>query len=116
MEQLQTQMNQLVRSFTSQIAELARRAALQALQASLEKPERPPATITEAKRSTADIERLARRFVSFVEAHPGLRIEEINKQLGTSTRDLALPVRRLISARAIRTEGIKRARVYFAGQ
>ena len=47
--------------------------------------------------------------------HPGLRIEQINKELGTQTRDLALPLRKLISEGAVRTEGEKRSTQYFPG-
>ena len=52
---------------------------------------------------------------SFVTKHPGLRIEQINKQLGTSTKDLALPIRKLIADGVIKTKGKKRSTTYFAG-
>ena len=34
-----------------------------------------------------------------MKAHPGLRIEQINKELGTLTKDLALPIRKLLIKR-----------------
>jgi hypothetical protein len=37
------------------------------------------------------------QFAAFVKAHPGLRIEQINKELGTTTKDMALPIRKLIA-------------------
>jgi hypothetical protein len=43
-----------------------------------------------------DFEVLSEKFASFVKANPGLRIEQINKELGTTTKDLALPIRKLI--------------------
>jgi hypothetical protein len=49
------------------------------------------------RRSPAELESLSARFVSFVQANPGLRIEQINKQLGTETKELALPIRKLVS-------------------
>ncbi len=55
-------------------------------------------------------------MTTFVAAQPGLRIEQINKELGTSTRDLALPIRKLIADGAIRTEGAKRSTKYFPGE
>ena len=58
----------------------------------------------------ADLERL----LTFVSKHPGLRIEQINKQLGTTTKDLALPIRKLIADGAIKTKGEKRSTTYFA--
>jgi len=51
-----------------------------------------------------------------VKAHPGLRIEQINKELGTTTKDLALPIRKLISEAAITAKGEKRSTTYFPGR
>jgi predicted transcriptional regulator len=69
-----------------------------------------------AKRTSADLEALSDRFASFVKANPGLRIEQINKQLGTTTKDLALPIRKLISEGVISAKGQKRSTTYFAGK
>ena len=59
---------------------------------------------------------LADSFVEFVTKNPGLRIEQINKQLGTSTKDLALPIRKLLSEGAIKAKGKKRSTAYFPGE
>jgi hypothetical protein len=67
-----------------------------------------------AKRTGVELDQLAESFVSFVTKHPGLRIEQINKQLGTSTKDLQLPIRKLISDGAIKTKGKKRSTTYFS--
>ena len=69
-----------------------------------------------AKRSPEELEALAGRFAAFVQANPGLRIEQINKQLGTETRDLALPIRKLIADGVIRAKGRKRSTTYFDNQ
>jgi len=69
-----------------------------------------------AKRRSEDIENIAETFHAFVAKHPGLRIEQINKQLGTTTKDLALPIRKLIADGAIKTKGKKRSTMYFAGE
>jgi predicted HTH transcriptional regulator len=69
-----------------------------------------------AKRTSADLEALSERFASFVKANPGLRIEQINKQLGTTTKDLALPIRKLISEGVISAKGQKRSTTYFPGK
>ena len=53
--------------------------------------------------------------MEFVTANPGMRIEQINKELGTSTRDLQLPIRKLISTGSLKSKGEKRATTYFAG-
>jgi hypothetical protein len=68
------------------------------------------------KRGTDELEQLSSRFAQFVHANPGLRIEQINKQLGTTTKDLALPIRKLISEGQIKVKGQKRSTTYFAGK
>jgi len=65
------------------------------------------------KRDPAVIAETGKRFVAFVAKHPGLRIEQINKQLGTTTKDLALPIRKLLADKAIKIKGQKRSTTYF---
>ena len=48
--------------------------------------------------------------------HEGLRIEQIHKELGTTTKDLALPIRKLIAEKRIKTKGQKRSTTYYAGK
>lgn len=69
-----------------------------------------------AKRDPAALEQLSKRFVEFVGANPGLRIEQINKELGTSTGELALPIRKLIASGEIMVQGHRRATTYFPGE
>lgn len=57
---------------------------------------------------------VSERVASFIQAHPGLRIEQINKQLGTETKDLALPLRKLIVKGVIRIRSRNRSTTYFA--
>jgi hypothetical protein len=133
MSDFQTEMNRVVQGFVAQITELARRAAIDtlesafggrggrgapvaaALAANLGRVGRPRGG-RGAKRSSADLEALSERFASFVAASPGLRIEQINKQLGTTTKDLALPIRKLISEGRIKAKGQKRSTTYFPGK
>ena len=126
MSDLQTQMNRVVAGFVAQITELARRAAIDTLEAALSGSEaRRAATTTSAgpgrvrgrgaKRSPDELDKLAERFQTFVKENPGLRIEQINKQLGTTTKDLALPIRKLLAEGAVHAKGQKRSTTYFAG-
>jgi hypothetical protein len=46
--------------------------------------------------------------------HPGQRIEQIGASLGVSTKEFAVPVKRLLSEKQISTKGHKRATTYFA--
>lgn len=65
-----------------------------------------------AKRTDVDIQKLMDKFTGFVRKNPGLRIEQINEKLGTTTKELALPVRRLIKSRLIRSTGERRGTTY----
>jgi hypothetical protein len=65
-----------------------------------------------AKRDPALIEKLQSNLLAFVKTNPGLRIEQINKQLGTTTKELTLPIRKLIASKAMRTSGAKRSTTY----
>jgi len=137
MSDFQNEMNGVVQGFVAQIAELARRAAIDTLEsafggraprggravaatgavtpASFSRVGRPRGG-RGAKRTAADLEALSDKFASFVKANPGLRIEQINKQLGTTTKDLALPIRKLVGEGQITAKGQKRSTTYFAGK
>jgi predicted transcriptional regulator len=54
--------------------------------------------------------------VSFVKTNPGLRIEQINKELGTTTKDLALPIRKLVGEGYLSSKGQKRSTTYTVGR
>lgn len=132
MSDFQNEMNRVVQGFVAQITELARRAAIDTLDSAFGGRGRGSAPVAAlaasfgrvgrprggrgAKRTSADLEALSERFASFVAANPGLRIEQINKQLGTTTKDLALPIRKLISEGQIKAKGQKRSTTYFPGK
>lgn len=67
------------------------------------------------KRDPKELAAIGDRFAAFVKAHPGLRIEQINKQIGTTTSALSLPIRKLVAAGTIKVKGAKRSTTYFAG-
>jgi hypothetical protein len=126
MSDFQNQMNRVVAGFVAQITELARRAAIDTLEAALSGSEArrvtaPPSAAPGrvrgrgAKRSPDELDKLAERFQAFVKENPGLRIEQINKQLGTTTKDLALPIRKLLAEGAIHAKGQKRSTTYYPG-
>jgi hypothetical protein len=136
MSDFQNEMNRTVQGFVAQVTELARRAAIDTLESAfggrgggrsttngvaavapggMARLGRPRGGRS-GKRSAADLEALSEKFGSFVKANPGLRIEQINKQLGTTTKDLALPIRKLISEGVISTKGQKRSTTYFGGK
>ena len=132
MSNFQHEMNQVVDGLVAQITELARRAALNTLEATFASHgagSAPPVALARgaapvgrprggrgAKRRPEDLEALCNQFASFVKSHPGLRIEQINKELGTTTKDLALPIRKLIAEGMISAKGNKRSTAYFPGR
>jgi hypothetical protein len=124
MSDLTTEMNRVVAGFVAQITELARRAAIDTLEGALGKPGTSRGPVARAagrggrgrgaKRSPNELDKLAHQFHVFVAKHPGLRIEQINKELGTNTKDLALPIRKLIADGTLKAKGAKRSTTYFA--
>jgi predicted HTH transcriptional regulator len=136
MSDFQNEMNRAVESFVAQITDLARRAAMDTLESAfgaragraggarvalasamtaVARVGRPRGG-RGAKRTAEDIEAMSSKFSSFVKANPGLRIEQINKELGTTTKDLALPIRKLIAEGMISAKGKKRSTAYFPGR
>lgn len=134
MSDYQSRINKLVEDFVSQVTALARQAATDTLAnalgaagvaargrrsggavaaAPLGRPagRRPKG----AKRAQGEIEKTKDRVHEFIRSNPGLRIEQINRELGTSTRDLSLPLKKLIAEGSVRTEGEKRSTQYFPG-
>ncbi len=67
-----------------------------------------------AKRPPAELARLTERLGEYIKSHPGLRIEPIGVALGEPTKDLSLPIKKLLAAKKIRSVGHKRATEYFA--
>jgi hypothetical protein len=126
MSDFQNELNRVVAGFVTQITDLARRAAIDTLESALGK--RRPGAISlgaggrrlgrgrGAKRTAGELDKLGEAFHTYVSKHPGLRIEQINKQLGTTTHDLALPIRKMIADGSLKTKGKKRSTTYFAGK
>lgn len=65
------------------------------------------------KRPPAELAKLTDKLGEYIKAHPGLRMEAIGKALGAPTRELNLPIKKLLAAKKIRSEGHKRATEYF---
>lgn len=115
MSNFQTEMNRVVHDFVAQITELARAAARDMFDQALGKAGEDRARGRRSgKRTSDELGTLAETFHAFVTKHPGLRIEQINKQLGTNTKELALPIRKMIAEGTLKTKGDKRSTAYFA--
>jgi hypothetical protein len=118
MADVQSQLNQLIADFVDQVTTLARQTARDLLDRELSSAGRRVVLNGRGKgvkRTSTVLAKLGEKLIEYVKEHPGLRIEQINEELGTSTRDLALPIRKLISDGMLRTEGAKRSTKYFIG-
>ena len=127
MANYQSEVQKLVDSFVMQLAELWRRQAIDSLtgmgggrgqggRAAGAEISLGRGRGRGAKRTADELEHLADSFVEFVTKNPGLRIEQINKQLGTTTKDLALPIRKLLADGVVKAKGKKRSTAYFPGE
>lgn len=126
MANLQSDIQRLVDDFVSQVTELARRAAMDTLESALGRGGGRGGSSSAirlgrgrgrgAKRTGEELEKLSDEFLAYVNKNPGLRIEQINKQLGTTTKDLALPIRKMISDGTLKVKGKKRSTAYFPGK
>jgi hypothetical protein len=80
---------------------------------------RPPGSANKSsaggKRSSEEVDQMAERIATFVKSNPGLGLEAIASGIGTSTKELKLPVIKLLANRTLRKTGEKRGTKYFAG-
>jgi CRP-like cAMP-binding protein len=118
MGSLDRALRQAISAFVEQVSSLAWQASATSLEAAFaHRTKQAPAQRTAhpqgyGRRSTSEIAAVSNRFLEFVAENPGLRIEQINKRLGTTTRELARPIRRLVSGGAIKVKGRKRSTTY----
>jgi len=133
MSNFEQQINQRVQSFVAEITELARQQALETLSSALagagllghrrggrngagRRGVRVALTASAGGRRSADqIDATCQALLSEIGAKPGQRIEQIGAAIGMRTKDLALPIRKLVGQKQIRTEGQRRATRYFPG-
>jgi hypothetical protein len=66
------------------------------------------------KRTPDQLDALTESLYKAIKSGPGRRIEQIGETLGVPTKDLALPAKKLISEKRVKTKGVKRATTYFA--
>lgn len=66
-----------------------------------------------AKRSPEELEELTQQLLDYVKGNPGQRIEQIADGMGTSTKELNLPAKKLLANKSLKTKGHKRATQYF---
>jgi hypothetical protein len=70
------------------------------------------ARVKGAKRSSEELETLTNNVLVYVKRNPGQRVEQIAAGLGTTTKELALPIIKL--GKALKTQGQRRGTKYSA--
>lgn len=65
------------------------------------------------KRSPDEISKTTDKLLAYITKNSGQRIEEIAKGVGNSTKELTLPVKKLLNDKKISAKGEKRATRYF---
>ena len=153
MDNVDTLIKARVDSFVSELSELVKKAALEAVANSLKggapaapsvakatgkkrgpaaapaapaAPAKAPAKAAKAaapaaaskrkagqKRSPDEIVKTTEKLLSYIGKNSGQRIEEIAKGVGNSTKELTLPVKKLLNDKKIVAKGEKRATRYF---
>jgi len=130
MADLSDSISALVDEFVTQVTALARKAAMDTLSSAIGgaaqtgagrsnaprrsvAPGRAVSRDKGQKRPAAELDQLKQTVLDHITANPGQRIEQIKKDLGRETRELALPIKKLIAEGAVRSEGEKRATAYF---
>lgn len=109
---------QCVQEFTEEVQEIARRQAIEAVEQALAGggvPARAKRAAKKpgAKRSPKQIQKTVEVLLGYIKKHKGERIEQIGKGLGIVTKDLNLPVEKLLAGKKIKSKGRKRATRYF---
>jgi hypothetical protein len=120
--------------FVEELIELLQRAALELAGAAIEDATGAPARTSKGrsgssreldqpefeaerpkgkKRSPEELEQLTADLGAYIKDNAGQRAEQIAEAMGVATRDLQLPVKKLIEAGAISTKGQKRSTQYF---
>jgi hypothetical protein len=135
MVDFENELVQLLRAFTGQVAAVVRRHALESAGAALERTAEIPTVKGRSRPADAgrsprprptrpgsksnqvfDAEAVKPQVVSYLLANPGLRMDELGKQLNLPTTKLKPLVKKLVGERMLRAKGNTRARQYFAAK
>jgi hypothetical protein len=131
---LDTEIRSRIETFLEEISTLFKKAALDSVRAALgddvaparRGPGRPAKSATGArpvgrpkgrggKRSSEQVDEMATQVLAHVKSNPGDSLEAISRGIGVATKELKLPVIKLLSTRQLKKTGQKRGTKYFAG-
>ncbi|MDB4958031.1 MAG: hypothetical protein JWO36_5600 [Myxococcales bacterium] len=113
-----TEMQRVIDDFVSRVTDLAKRAALEAIGGAMgmssSSYKHRPSSGGRAKRGAEQMEAMKAKILRAIKDHPGKRSEELNAALGTTTKELALPLRQLVADKLVTTKGQRRGMTYYA--
>lgn len=75
-----------------------------------------PAAGKRIRRSSADVGQTTTSALNYIKANDGCSVSEMGAALGLTTKDLRLPLQKLLADKAVRTTGQKRGTRYHAGK
>ena len=123
MPDIQREINERIEAFVTDISELAKKFVLETVESGLTSSRRSPikglmggtprVRRKSGKRSPDEIQDAATTLLDYIRENPGRRMEEIAKALGSTTKDLTLPIKKLQQQNMIKVEGQKRATCYY---
>jgi hypothetical protein len=118
-----------IKAFASELEELVRRAAIDAVTSSLGTGSARAASPRAAsaapvarggrrsssggKRPPAELAAMVGKAGDWIKSNPGQGVEAMAKALGVQTKELALPIAKLLKSRAVKKRGQKRATKYY---
>lgn len=125
---LDAQIRDRIEAFVDEVADLVRRAALDSVKEALEGPGSSPrprgprrkkggarkkaGSARRGRRSSADVGAMGDTVASYVRANPGQTVTEIGVALGLGSKELRLPLTKLIEEKRLRTTGQRRGTRY----
>jgi hypothetical protein len=66
------------------------------------------------RRSAEGVEQVGQQIVSFLKKNPDVRAEQIAAGIGSSTKELALPIKKLLADKQVAKKGQRRGTTYRA--
>lgn len=127
---LDTQIRTCIDSFVEELSSLVRQAAVESVQEALgagaaprtrrkvtrkKKATRAATARKGGRRSSESVAATAEAIVAHVRSNPGQNVGEIGDALGLSSKDLKLPIQKLIEEKKLKTTGQRRGTRYHLG-
>ena len=116
---------QRIQAFVDELADLVKQATLESVQEALQGTADISATSRRlgasggarplgkgGKRTARELEQVTDQLLRYIEANPGERMEQIAEGMNLPSKELTLPMKRLLRSNKLRTKGQKRATTY----